>query len=175
MAFLNMKTVLTAAVLTVGLVLPAAAQIKVGVVNLQKALESTAEIKRAEAELKAKFAPRQEDLNKMQLEIQKLQQDMEANQGKYNDAAMAEINQRAQRRQVQVQRATQSLQDDVNRDRQDVLGRVGKNLQEIVKKVADEKGLDLVVDSGSTLFAKPAMDISADVTAAYDKAFPVKK
>ena len=88
---------------------------------------------------------------------------------------MAELGQRIQRRQLQLQRNSQALQDEVNRDRQDVLQRIGKNLQDVIKKVADEKGLDLVVDSTAALFSKPAMDISADVTAAYDKAFPVKK
>jgi outer membrane protein len=52
---------------------------------------------------------------------------------------------------------------------------VGKNLQEIIKKVSEEKGFDLVVDSNSALYFKQPMDISADVSAAYDKAYPVKK
>jgi outer membrane protein len=111
----------------------------------------------------------------MQKDLAKMQQDFESNQGKFNEAALAELQQRIQRRQVQLQRNQQALQDDVNHDRQDVLARVGKNLQEIIKKVAEEKGLDLVVDSNSALYFKQPMDISPDVSAAYDKAYPVKK
>jgi len=177
MAFSRFMMVGAAAALLVGLSATATAQapLKVGVVSLQKALEGTAELKQAELDLRAKFGPRQDQLSEMEKDIAKMQQDYSGNQGKYNEAALAELGQRIQRRQVQLQRNTQSLQDEVNRDRQDVLQRIGKNLQEVIKKVADEKGLDLVVDSTAALFSKPAMDISADVTAAYDKAYPVKK
>jgi outer membrane protein len=42
-----------------------------------------------------------------------------------------------------------------------------------VKKLAEEKGVDLVVDTQIALYFKPAMDITADATAAYNKAYPV--
>lgn len=175
MAFPRFKTVLAAAALLVGLSVTAAAQLKVGVVSLQHALEATAEIKQAEIDLRTKFGPRQDEWAQMQKDLAKMQQDYESNQGKFNEAALAELGQRIQRRQVQLQRNQQALQDDVNRERQDVLARVGKNLQEIIKKVAEEKGFDLVVDSNSALYFKQPMDISADVSTAYDKAYPVKK
>ena len=35
--------------------------------------------------------------------------------------------------------------------------------------------MDLVVDTSNAVFYKPAMDISAEATAAYDKAFPLGK
>jgi len=175
MSFPRWKTIAAAAALVAGLSATAAAQIKVGVVSLQHALEATAEIKQAEIDLRAKFGPRQDELAQMQKDMAKMQQDYQTNQGKFNDAALAELGQRIQRKQVQLQRYTQALQDDVNRERQDVLARVGKNLQEVIKKVAEEKGYDIVVDSNSALYFKQPMDISADVTAAYDKAYPVKK
>jgi outer membrane protein len=46
-------------------------------------------------------------------------------------------------------------------------------MQEVVKKVADEKGLDIVVDSASTVFFKSSFEITADATAAYNKTYPV--
>lgn len=177
MAFPRLMMIGAAAALLVGLSATASAQapLKVGVVSLQKALQDTAELKQAEVDLRAKFGPRQDELAQMEKDIAKMQQDLEAGQGKLNESAQAELGQRIQRRQVQLQRNTQALQDEVNRDRQDVLQRVGKNLQDVIRKVAEEKGLDMVVDSSAALYAKPAMDISTDVTAAYDKAFPVKK
>ena len=46
----------------------------------------------------------------------------------------------------------------------------------IVKKMAEDKGLDLVVDVSNpiAIYYKPAMDLTAEATAAYDKAYPVK-
>jgi len=155
--------------------LPATAQLKVAVVNLQKSLQDTAEIKQAEADLKARFGPRQEEIAAMEKEIAKLTQEAEANQSKYNEQTMAELGARLQARPRQYQRNSQQLQEEVNRDRQDILARIGQRFQEVVKKVSEEKGLDFVFDQNNLLFAKPGMDISAEVTAAYDKAYPPKK
>lgn len=155
--------------------LPALAQLKVGVVNLQKALQDTAEIKQAEADLKARFGPRQDEIASMEKEIAKLSAEAEANQAKYNEQTMAELVGRIQTRQRQYQRNSQQLQDEVNRERQDILARVGKRFQDVVKQVSEEKGLDFVVDMNNLLFNKPALDISVEVTAAYDKAYPAKR
>ncbi len=151
------------------------AQIKVGVVDLQKVLSGTAEFKQAEADLKARFGPDQDKLAATEKELAKLQQDYETNQSKYTEAALADLAARIQIRQRQYQRNAQALQDEVTRDRQDTLSRLGQRLQEIVKKVAEAQALDLVVDAQSTLYTKPAFDISAAVTTAYDAAYPVKK
>jgi outer membrane protein len=45
-------------------------------------------------------------------------------------------------------------------------------MQDVVKKIAEGKGLDLVVDSSTTLYFKAAMDITTEAIAAYDKAYP---
>jgi outer membrane protein len=47
-------------------------------------------------------------------------------------------------------------------------------MTDVVKKIAEEKGLDLVVDVTTTLFFKPTLEITDDCIAAYDKAYPVK-
>jgi outer membrane protein len=67
----------------------------------------------------------------------------------------------------------QDLQDDVQNERTAILQRAGTRMQEVVKKLAEEKGLDIVVDSGNTVFFKTALEITADATAAYNKAYPV--
>ena len=161
--------------LTVCAALTASAQIKVGTVNLSKALEDTAEIKQANADLKARFGPRQEELANLEKEIAKLQQEGEANQQKYNEATMAELSSRIQIKQRQLQRNSEALQQAIDRDRQDILQRVGQRLQEVIKKVAEEKGLDMVADSANLLYYKPTLDLSAEVTVAYDKAYPAKQ
>jgi outer membrane protein len=161
-----------------GLVLAAGVavgQVKVGTVNLQKALQETAEIKQAEADLKARFGPRQEELAQLEKEIAKLQQEAQANQDKYTEAAMSELINRIQLKQRQYQRNSEALQDSVNRERQDILQRVGQRFQEVLRQVAEEKGLDIIIDVSNLLYAKDALDISAEVTAAYDKKYPVKK
>jgi outer membrane protein len=47
-------------------------------------------------------------------------------------------------------------------------------MQEVLKKLAEEKSLDLVLDSSNTHYFKPVYDITADAVAAYNKAYPAK-
>jgi outer membrane protein len=47
-------------------------------------------------------------------------------------------------------------------------------MAEVLKKLADQKGFDLVVDTSTTYYFKPAMDITKDATTAYDQAYPAK-
>jgi Skp family chaperone for outer membrane proteins len=44
----------------------------------------------------------------------------------------------------------------------------------VVKKVSDDKGLDMIVEASAVITFKPALDVTADVIAAYDKAHPPK-
>ncbi len=57
--------------------------------------------------------------------------------------------------------------------RTEILQRAGNRMQEVVKKLADEKGLDIVVDSANTIFFKTTFEITTEATAAYNKAYPV--
>jgi Skp family chaperone for outer membrane proteins len=47
-------------------------------------------------------------------------------------------------------------------------------MSDVVKKLADEKGYDLVVEASAAVFFKTALDITKDAIAEYDKAYPAK-
>lgn len=151
------------------------AQSKVGIVNLQKALQEAAEVKDAQAKIEATFKPRTERINQLEGEVAKLQQEYDQNQSKYTPAALEELANNIQRKQVQLQRLQQAFQDDFNRDRSELLQKFGSRMQDVLKKLAEEKGLDMIIDVTNLLYYKPAVDISAEATAAYDRAFPLKK
>jgi outer membrane protein len=150
----------------------AAAQSKVGVINSQKAVIDTAEIKKAQAELEAKFKPRQDQALKLQKDLQDIQAQLQS--GKLNQTAEQDLQIQGQRKQRELQRIQEDLQADVDRERNEILQRTGQRMQDVVKKLADEKGLDVVIDSSNTVFFKPALEFTAEATAAYDKAYPVK-
>ncbi len=149
-------------------------QAKVAVVSLQRAVLDTAEIKKASADMETKYRPRQQEMDKLQKELQGIQQQLQTNAGKLTAIAQSDLNAQAQFKQRQLQRMNEDLQSDVNAERNDVLAESGKKMQEIVRKLAEDKGLDIVVDIQSTVFFKPAMDLTAEAVAAYDKAYPAK-
>jgi outer membrane protein len=148
------------------------AQSKVAVVNSQKAILETAEIKKAQVDLEAKFKPRQDQMARLTKELQDIQTQLQS--GKLNQVGEQELTVQGQRKQRELQRLQDDLQADVDRERNDILQRSGTHMQEIVKKLADEKGLDVVIDTSNTVFYKASLDLTAEAVAAYDKAYPVK-
>jgi outer membrane protein len=152
----------------------AGAQSKVGVINLQQAVFESAEIKKADSQMQATFKPRQERLVALQNEIEGLAKQLQAGQGKLSPAAEADLTNQGQRKQRELQRLTDDLNADSTAYRNDVLSKSSTKMGDVVKKIAEEKGLDLVVDTSTALYFKPALDITKDATAAYDKAYPAK-
>ena len=165
-----MNKVLITAVLALAGIGVANAQVKIAVINSQKALLETDEIKKAQKDMEGKFKPRQDEMLKLQKELEDIQTQL--NSGKLNEVGTQELNNEGQRKQRELQRMQQDLQEDVERERTEILQRAGSRMQEVVKKLADEKGLDIVVDSANTLFYKTTFEITAEATAAYNKAYP---
>jgi outer membrane protein len=88
-------------------------------------------------------------------------------------AAQQDVTAQGQRKERELQRVQEDLQADVDRDRNDILGRTSQRMRDIVTKIATEKGIDVVIDTANTIYFKPALDLTAEATAAYDKAYPV--
>jgi outer membrane protein len=151
----------------------ASAQPKIMVVNLQRAVLESAEIRKADADMQARYKPRTAAIEQLQKDIAGISQQLQVNAGKFTQQAEAELTAQAQRKQRDLQRMQEDLQADVERDRNDILQKSTAKMSEIVKKIADEKGYDLVVEISASVYFKPAMDITNDAIAAYDKAYPV--
>lgn len=168
--FLQMNKLLFA-VLALASIGTASAQVKIAVINTQKALLDTEDIK------KARPGPGGQVQAPPGCDGQAAKgaggyPGAGLNSGKLNELGTQEMQTEGQRKQRELQRMQQDLQDDVQNERTAILQRAGTRMQDVVKKLAEEKGLDIVVDSGNTVFFKASFEITADATAAYNKAYP---
>jgi outer membrane protein len=154
--------------------IPGAAQLKVGVVDFNRAVLGTAEIKKAQAELEARFRPRQEAMAKLDGELQQIQNQLQTMAGKLTPQAENDLRIQGQRKQRELERLNEDLQGDVEAERNLILQRTGRQLREVVNKLAETKDLDVILDSTNALFVKPALDLTDDVITAYDQAYPAK-
>jgi outer membrane protein len=150
----------------------ASAQLKVAVVNVQKAMIESDELKKVSAAVEAKYKPKQDELLKLQQDLQSIQTQLQSN--KLTPQAQADLQLQGQRKQRDAQRLSDDLQQEFDRDRQDILGKAAAKMTEVVKKLAEEKGYDVVIDVSQALYFKPALDVTADALAAYNKAYPVE-
>jgi outer membrane protein len=171
-----LKKFIVLAALALASIQIAAAQAKVAVVKLQEGLLATAELKKAQADLQTKYKPRQDALEKLSRELEAISAKLnnQAELAKLSPAGVADLQAQGTRKQRDAKRIEEDLEADFNRDRQDILARAGQRMSDIVKKVAEEKGVDMVFDIGNAIYVKPALDITNDIVAAYDKAYPAK-
>lgn len=149
-------------------------QVKVGIIDTQKAMLDTAELKVAQKVMEAKFKPRQDRMELLQKEIAGVQQQLQSLQGKLNAQGEADLVATGQRKQKEFERLRQDLQEDVDRERQDILSQSSDRMKAVITKLAEEKGLDIVMDATNAIYVKPTLDITKDATAAYDKTHPAK-
>ena len=77
------------AVLALASIGAANAQVKIAVINTQKALLETEEIKKAQLDLEAKFKPRQDQMVKLQKDLQDIQAQLQS--GKLNQLGEQEL------------------------------------------------------------------------------------
>lgn len=150
------------------------AQTKVAVVNLQRAVLETADIKKAQADLEAKYKPRTDQMEKVQKELQEIQSKLISMRGKLTPQAEQDLNAQGARKQRELQRLQEDLQADVDRERNEILNRSGQQMTAVVQKLAEDKGLDIVLDANEAHYFKPALDLTKEAVAAYDKAHPPK-
>ena len=157
--------------LAVAIATPSAlmAQAKVGILDARQALEGTAEIKQKADRMQAKFQPRYDELAKLSQELQDIQKQLQTATGQ----AAAQLQTEGQRKQREAQRLQEDLQTDTEYERSEILQGANQRLIAVVAQMAQEKGLDLVVDISITVYFSPALGITNDVVIAYDKAHPV--
>jgi len=156
-------------------VLPSAfAQSKVAVIDLQQALFDTAEIKQANAEMTAKYKQRDDALEALKVQGATAQKKLQDGQDTLSDDQQTALQEQIAKIQRDVQRQTEDLQSDVQKDQDEILGKAQARMVEVVKKISEERGYDVVMDVHSLPYFKPASDITKDATAAYDQAYPLK-
>jgi outer membrane protein len=150
----------------------APAQTKVAVINLQKAVFDSAEIKKADADMPARFKKQQDELDQLQKEIAGIAQQLQNSNAKLTPQQEADLQAQGTRKQRDLQRKQDDLQQEAQSYRNEILTKSSQKMNDVVKKIAEEKGLDVVVDTSTTVYFKPALDITAEATTAYDKAYP---
>ena len=149
------------------------AQTKVAIINTQAALTETAELKKAQTDLESKYKSRQDQMAKLQKELDSINQQLSLGD-KLTPQAQSDLNTQGQRRSRDLQRLSEDLKADVDRGRTDLIQKMSERMRNVVAKLAEEKGLDAVIDASNTLYFKPALDLTKEATAAYDKAHPAK-
>jgi outer membrane protein len=156
----------------------AASATKIGVIDVQVAITSTAEGKQAAAELQSQFAPRQTELTNMQKQIEDIQTRLRTGQTTLSDDEKARLGREGEQLQRTYQRRSQDAQDDFNEAQREIVDRIGRRMIDVLNKYSRDNGYSLILDrsgqSSPVIFAANSSDVTQEIIRLFDQAYPVK-
>jgi outer membrane protein len=151
---------------------------KIAILNVRQAIVATAEGKQASAELQSQFAPRQNELESLNKQINDLRQQIAANANTWSDEQKARAQAQGQRLAQQLDRKQNEMQEDVNAAQSDVVDRIGRKMMDVLDRYARENGYVAVFDSSAQnspiVYAANTIDVTQEIIRLYDQAYPVK-
>jgi outer membrane protein len=150
---------------------------KVGVINLQEAISSTAEGKQAVAELQTQFVPRQQELASLNKQISDLQQRLDAGPT-LSEEEQARLSAQGTRLSQRLERKNTEFQEDFSAAQTEAVNSIGRKMLDVVKRYAQDRNYALILDSSvqnsSVLASSKNIDITQAIVRLYDQAYPVK-
>jgi len=156
----------------------APAEMKVGVINVQVAITSTAEGKQAAAELQSQFAPRQSELEGLRRQIEDIQTRLRTGASTLSDDEKARLSREGDAMSRQFQRKQQDSQDDFNEAQREVVDRIGRKMIDVLDKYSKEKGYGVIFDTSAqntpVVYAANTIDVTQEIIRLYDQNYPVK-
>ncbi len=158
-----------------GVPLVAHAQGKIGVININSAIASTTEGKKAIADLQKKYQPRQQELERLQQEIQGIQDQLNKQSATLSDDEQRRLSRDLEDKQKLLKRSTDDAQSDFAADRDETIRRIGQKMVRIISDYAQQNSFALVIDAAQIpiYYAAKDIDLTAEIVKRYDAANPV--
>ena len=151
---------------------------KIGVIDVQVAITSTAEGKQAAAELQSQFAPRQTELTNMQKQMEDIQTRLRTGQTTLSDDEKARLGREGEQLQRTYQRRSQDAQDDFNEAQREVVDRIGRRMIDVLNKYSRDNGYSIILDrsgqSSPVIFAANSTDVTQEIIRLFDQTYPAK-
>lgn len=147
-----------------------AADLKIGVINVAKLLDSAPQTKSALQALQDEFAPRERELVAQQQELVGQQEALQRDSAIMSEDERRSNEQSLRERQRDLARKTGQFREDANMRRNEELGRLQRLLLEEVNAFATANGFDLIIGDG-VLYARGEVDITDQVLARMEAAY----
>jgi outer membrane protein len=145
------------------------AEVKIGYIDLQRALEETDEGKKAKSKLKADFERKQKELDARQEDLKKKKADLDRQQAILKPEALQAKAQELQQGVVQLQETYVRLQKDLQEKESQETGKIFKKMQAVIAQIAQADGVTYVLERNSgILYAPPSLDLTNELIRKYN-------
>ena len=167
------NTIFIMVALSVGLFSNAAvaAEFKVGVVDMQKAIQTSSAGKKAKKEVEGDFEKKKKDLKKKEDDLKKRVEEFEKKQAVLSDKVRQEQQVDLQKDMMQFREEVSKSQVTIQQRERELTKPILEKLQKVILEIAKEKDFSIVLEKAeqSVMFAKTELDITDEVIKRADK------
>jgi outer membrane protein len=146
---------------------------KVAVIDIQAAIAQTTDGQKAGADMKTKFTPKQDELQKKQRDIEALQEQLRKGQNTLSEDNRQKLMRDIDQKSNTLKRDGDDFNQDVQTETQRIMGELYPKMITVLNKYATENGYAVVLDYSSQqtpiLFAASSVDVTKDIIAIYNK------
>jgi outer membrane protein len=147
-----------------------AEDIKLGYVDLQRALNETEDGRKAKANLKKVFDAKQKELDEQQEVLKKDIEDLNKKRTLLPAEKVREKEAELQDRMQKVQQTFMRHQQDLSSKEQEATAKIFERMSKIIGKIASTENFTMVLDrqQGGVVFAKPHLDLTNELIRRYN-------
>lgn len=147
-----------------------AAETKIGFVDMQKAIQSTAAGRKAKAELEGEFNKKKKELEKKEADLKKMGEDLERKRSVLSEEVLAKKQAEFQEEMLKYRDVVGKSQIDIQKKERDLTAPILEKMKKTIEKVAKEKGYAMVLENSQlVLYATAESDLTDAVIKAYEK------
>jgi len=162
-----MRTALALATLL--LATPAAAEMKIGYVDLQRALNEVDEGRSAQASLKREVEEKQKQLDKDKTDIDRMQAEFEKQAAVLSEEAKRDKAIEIQKRMAEAQGRLMGFQKDLAEREHAATRAISDKMKVIIQEIAATEAVDFVFDKNAGLVVAPAsLDLTNELIRKYN-------
>ena len=153
-----------------------AADLKLGYVDLEKAIQETAAGKKAKKNLEKEYQEKKKELDKKKSDLDKMQEDLTKKKSVLSDDARAKKEQEFQQEAMKFQETVRQTEFVFRKKELDALKPIVDKLQDVLDKVAKEGGYSMIFLRSEKTFEQPVvwakkeLDVTDAVVKAFEKA-----
>jgi outer membrane protein len=147
-----------------------AEEVKLGYVDLQRALNETEDGRKAKANLKKVFDQKQKELDEQQETLKKDIEDLNKKRTLLPAEKVREKETELQDRMQKVQQTYMRHQQDLSAKEQEATAKIFERMSKIITKIATAENFTMVLDrqQSAVLFAKPHLDLTNELIRRYN-------
>jgi outer membrane protein len=145
------------------------AQMRVAVVDTQRAVMETEDGLRAQATLKKLFDKRQRELDQKQKDLQKEREELEKNRDKLATEAMQKRAETWQREMAQVQAVFVEYNKELQQKQNELTSPIVQKAVGIIRRLATQEGYDMVLERQAATYFRSDLDLTDKVITLYNR------